>query len=105
MKSETLTMHKKIEELLHTLRHAIDEALADSSQIAAIMAELDQAGLVPSIDVNVELPDAPEAASLEIGPLSLTERDEQFLRNVGIQTQEMADTSGPWTFETREPRY
>ena len=87
-------MNKKIEELLHNLRHAIDEALVDSSHIAAIMAELEQEGLSPSLVVDVELPQAPEAPSLEIGPLSLTARDEQFLKNVGIQTQELTDAAG-----------
>ena len=87
-------MNKKIEELLHHLRHAIDEALADSPSIAAIVAALEQQGLAPSFVVDVELPEAPEAASLEIGPLSLTARDKLFLKNVGIQTQELTDAAG-----------
>jgi outer membrane protein TolC len=87
-------MNKRIQELLQKLRHAIDEALADSPSIDAIMAELEQAELIPSFTVDVELRQAPEAPSLEIGPLSLTERDEQFLRNLGIQTQELTDATG-----------
>jgi hypothetical protein len=81
-------MNRKIEEMLHTLREAIDEAIADSPDVGAIMADLEHAGICPSFSVDVALPAARASASLEVvrtdGPLILNAEDDEFLKDLGI---------------------
>jgi hypothetical protein len=85
---------QKAEELLHNLREAIDEALADSPGVLAAMSELEDAGLCPSFSINVAIPpEKVEPPSTEMvtldGGLVLTQPDESFLRTVGISCRSM----------------
>jgi hypothetical protein len=96
-------MNHKIQSLLGSLREAIHEALGESNDVAAVLAELEREGHSPSFLVEVSLPEgAPtaeeqvearaseerELPTLELvkrdGPLFLTAFDEDFLRNVGV---------------------
>ena len=98
-------MNQKLESLLSSLREAIHEALGESSSVAAVMAELEREGHTPTFLVEVGLPEGVlsakeraemlrdekrERATLELvkrdGPLFLTESDEDFLHNLGIET-------------------
>lgn len=83
-------MNGKIEQLLHSLREAIHDAIGESFGVAAAMADLEREGHCPSLMVDVALPQEKERPSLELvthdGPLFLTAADEDFLRNVGIAT-------------------
>lgn len=81
-------MNQKIEELLHILREAIHEAVAESWDVAQAMAELEQAGRCPAFSVDVVLVDEPQSPQLEeeaFGEaLVLTADDQQFLRSIKI---------------------
>jgi len=83
-----MNRNQKTEELLHSLREAIDEALADSASVLAAMGELEDAGFCPSFCVHVELPKRIEQPSVELVTvdegLILTASDESFLRILGI---------------------
>jgi len=86
-----VNMNRKIEQLLHSLREAIHDAIGESFGVAAAMAELEREGHCPSLMVDVALPqEEKEPPSLELvtpdGPLFLTASDEDFLRNLGIAT-------------------
>jgi hypothetical protein len=82
---------QKTQQLLHNLREAIDEALADSSSVLAAMGELEDAGFSPSFSVDITLPEKIEPPSVELVTLDegliLTASDESFLRNLGIANQ------------------
>ncbi len=90
-------MQRRIDELMHALREAIDDALAESPAIAAAMAELEHVGICPSFSVDVALPEDREPATLEIvtfdGPLVLTDGDSLFLKDIGIQTDGILDAA------------
>ncbi len=84
-----MNWNQKAEKLIHNLREAIEEALADSPGVLAALGQLEDAGYCPSFSVQVAIP--PE----EIGPpevelvsfdegLVLTGSDESFLRALGI---------------------
>lgn len=75
-------MNKEIERLLHTLREAIHDALAESSDIVAAMAALERAGRCPTFAVDVTLDD--EQLPREESTLALTTEDEQFLKSLKI---------------------
>jgi hypothetical protein len=83
-----MNTNRKAKQLLHNLRDAIDEALADSSRVLAAMGELEDAGFCPSFSVDVTLPDETEWTSVELVSLDegliLTASDESFLRTLGI---------------------
>ena len=84
---------QKAEQLLHNLREAIGEALADSSGVLAAMSELEDAGFSPSFAVDIALPQQTELPSIQ--PVTydegiiLTESDESFLRSLGIAAPAM----------------
>jgi hypothetical protein len=96
-------MTKRIEHLLSSLREAIHDALGESNDVAAAVAELEREGHSPYFSVEVGLPERAlteneitdlkegverELPSLELvkrdGPLFLSECDEAFLRELGI---------------------
>ncbi len=83
-------MNQDVQRLLHQLREAIDEALTESPDIRAAMAELESAGHAPSFSIDITLPEQKELPSGEVvtrdGALLLTACDGQFLRNIGIET-------------------
>ena len=83
-------MSQDVQRLLHNLREAIHETLAESLEIRAAMAELESAGQCPSFSVDISLPEEKELPSVEMvtrdGALLLTARDGQFLRNIGVET-------------------
>ncbi len=79
---------QKVQELLHNLRAAIDQALADSFSVLAAMGELEDAGFCPSFCVDIALPDERELPTVELVTyqegLILTASDESFLQALGI---------------------
>jgi len=83
-------MNQDVQRLLHKLREAIHETLAKSSDIRAMMTELESAGHCPLFSVDITLPEEKELPSVEMvtcdGTLVLTALDGQFLRNMGIET-------------------
>jgi len=83
-------MNRQIQKMLQSLREAIHEALADSPGVASAMAELEREGHIPAFTVDVTLPEEKVADSGEVfvcaGPLPLTASDQDFLRNLGIET-------------------
>ena len=89
-------MNRKIEQLLQSLREAIHDAIGESFGVAAAMSDLEREGHIPSLLIDVSLPQADataqpkEAPSMELvtpdGPLFLTESDGDFLRDLGIAT-------------------
>ena len=91
-----IKMNRKIEQMLHSLREAIHDAIGDSCEVAAAMGELEREGQCPSLLIDVALPQdngrsqQKEPPSLELvtpdGPLYLTASDGDFLRNLGIAT-------------------
>lgn len=88
---ERSSVNRKLDRLLKSLRDAIDEAIADSPTVAAVMAELERAGISPSLLVDVAVPKVQEPALNEVvrqdGPLQLTACDEELLRDMGIGKQ------------------
>lgn len=84
-------MKRHVQDMLQFLREAIHEAIAESPHVAAAMAELERAGHVPTFSVEVALPEEGFASAdfeLPAGHLLLTESDEQFLNEVGIDVPE-----------------
>jgi hypothetical protein len=83
-----MNRNQEAEQLLHNLREAIDEALADSSSVLAAMCELEDAGFSPSFSVDVALAEENESPSVELviwdEGLIITQSDESFLRTLGI---------------------
>jgi len=83
-----MNRNQKTEELLHSLREAIDEALADPANVLAAMGELEDAGFCPSFSVDITLPEESELPTVELVTydegLILTASDESFLRILGI---------------------
>lgn len=77
-------MNENIHDLLHRLREAIHEALADSTQVVEAMAALDRAGQSPSFYVDVKLEEEPPCPIPTNGELDLTPEDEEFLRSLRI---------------------
>jgi hypothetical protein len=81
-------MNKNTDELLHILREAIHEAVAESLDVAQAMAELEQAGRCPAFSVDVMLVDEPRSPQNEEGAfgetLVFTADDQQFLRSINI---------------------
>lgn len=75
-------MREDIQKLLHTLREAIHDALADSTEVIEAMAALDRAGQSPTFSVDVKLEE--EIVPRHEGELSLTAEDEEFLRSLRI---------------------
>ena len=75
-------------QLLDNLRHAIDEALADSFGVLAAMSELEDAGFDPSFSVVIVAPEKREPPSVELVTLDegliLTDSDTSFLKRFGI---------------------
>ena len=91
-----MNLNKRAERLLHQLQEAIDEAIADSLNVLAAMSELEDAGVSPSLSVQVSLPEDVEPISIESvsfhDGLILTGSDEYFLRSVGITTPMFGQT-------------
>jgi len=84
-------MNQRIESLLNELREAIHETLAESRNIAQIMAELEQERCCPAFSVDVFLPETSAADST--GPfseaLAFTKYDEDFLQAIKVTTWNM----------------
>jgi hypothetical protein len=85
-----MKMDPKVEKHLNLLREVIHEAIAMSADVAEAMASLEEAGLCPSLSIDVAIPDPELMPILELvtrdGPLILTDSDSNFLRNMGIVT-------------------
>ena len=83
-----MNLNQKAKQLLHNLRGAIDEALADSSGVLAAMGELEDAGFSPSFSVNIALSEKIDPPSVELVTLDegliLTASDQSFLQTLGI---------------------
>ena len=79
-------MNQKIKELLHILREAIHEAVAESLDVAQAMAELEREGCCPTFSVDVALADGPPTPQEETfdEALVLTADDEHFLRSIKV---------------------
>lgn len=78
-------MNENIPKLLHRLREAIHEALADSKEVEEAMAALDRAGQSPTFAVDVKLEEEPPVLPVsQNGELALTPEDEEFLRSLRI---------------------
>jgi len=77
---------QRIAELLQRLQESMDEAIADSPDVAEVMTELENEGVCPSFSVIVNVPDGLEQVTRD-GPLVLTPSDEEFLKDMGITTQ------------------
>ena len=79
-------MNKKTDELLHKLREAIHEAIAESWDVAQAMAELEEEGCCPTFSVDVALADGTPTPQEETfdEALVLTADDEHFLRSIKV---------------------
>jgi hypothetical protein len=75
-------MNQDVKGLLQNLREAIHEALAESADISAAMAALEQAGHCPAFKVDIDMPES-DASGERIDPV---EFDENFLRSLGISS-------------------
>jgi len=85
-----MNRNKEVERLLHQLREAIDEAIAESLGVLAAMSELEDAGFGATYSVEISLPEKVEPVSVEAvivaEKLLLTGSDEHFLQSLGITT-------------------
>ena len=85
-----MNMNPDIEKRLNFLRDVINDVIALSPDVAAAMADLEKAGLCPSLMIDVAVPEPEDLPILELvtrdGPLVLTDSDSDFLRNLGIAT-------------------
>lgn len=84
-----MNQNRRTEDLLHKLREAIHETLAESLAVLEAMSELEDAGLCPAFSVDITLPEegAPSEESVTHAErFVLTASDESFLRTLGITT-------------------
>ncbi|HTB20367.1 MAG TPA: hypothetical protein VK708_19720 [Bryobacteraceae bacterium] len=81
-------MTKNVKGLLEALRHAINEAILESNDVAAAMAALNGGGMSPVFSVDVSLREAPRVQPIEpLGraeTLVLSDSDVAFLAVIGI---------------------
>jgi hypothetical protein len=75
---------------LNALRHAINEAILESNDVAAAMTALKGTGKSPVFSIDVTLEDVPQPLAMPVenrdpaGELVLSDPDVQFLAAVGI---------------------
>jgi hypothetical protein len=91
---------KNVKGLLEALRQSINEAILQSSDVAAAMAALKRTGMCPLFTVDTSLAEVPAAEPLQaLGgteELVLSDQDVEFLAALGI-----ADPS--WSRTAPEP--
>ena len=89
-------MTKNVKGLLEALRQSINEAILESSDVAAAMAALKRTGMCPLFTVDTSLVEVPAAEPGQAEALVLSDEDVEFLAALGI-----ADPS--WSRTAPEP--